>query len=122
MLHGVDNPKIIQRLAIRTEHRQRKIHFSAWKSRFKGSLDYEEVSAELLKVTKTKKTELLIPSIILSAKNGGRCASVVPRDGVLFGSQKQHKEDKRNIENEKLEAIISMPSGVIEPYAGVSTA
>lgn len=86
-------------------------------------MDYEAVSADLLKVTKTKKTELLFLALFLRVlKMGGRCASIVP-DGVLFGSTKAHKEIRKEIiENQKLEAIISMPSGVFKPYAGVSTA
>ena len=90
---------------------------------FKGSLDYEQVSADLLKVTKTKKTELLFLALFLRIlKTGGRCASIVP-DGVLFGSTGGHKSIRKEIvENHKLEAIISMPSGVFKPYAGVSTA
>ena len=77
----------------------------------------------LLKVTKTKKTELLFLALFLRIlKTGGRCASIVP-DGVLFGSTKGHKDIRKEIvENHKLEAIISMPSGVFKPYAGVSTA
>ena len=55
-------------------------------------------------------------------KTGGRCASIVP-DGVLFGSSNAHKAIRKEIvENNRLEAIISMPSGVFKPYAGVSTA
>ncbi|GMM63804.1 hypothetical protein uth001_11320 [Clostridium butyricum] len=90
---------------------------------FKGSLDYEAVSADLLKITKTKKTELLFLALFLRIlKTGGRCASIVP-DGVLFGSTGGHKSIRKEIvENHKLEAIISMPSGVFKPYAGVSTA
>lgn len=77
----------------------------------------------MLKVTKTKKTELLFLALFLRIlKKGGRCASIVP-DGVLFGSTKGHKDIRKEIvENNKLEAIISMPSGVFKPYAGVSTA
>lgn len=90
---------------------------------FKGSLDYDIVSTDLLKLTKTKKTELLFLALFLRMlKNGGRCASIVP-DGVLFGSSKAHKDIRKEIvENHRLEAIISMPSGVFKPYAGVSTA
>ncbi len=90
---------------------------------FKGSLDYEAVSADLLKITKTKKTELLFLALFLRIlKTGGRCASIVP-DGVLFGSTGGHKSIRQEIvDNHKLEAIISMPSGVFKPYAGVSTA
>ena len=76
-----------------------------------------------MKVTKTKKTELLFLALFLRMlKNGGRCASIVP-DGVLFGSSRAHKAIRKEIiENHRLEGIISMPSGVFKPYAGVSTA
>ena len=90
---------------------------------FKGSLDYESVSADLLKVCKTKKTELLFLALFIRMlKSGGRAAVIVP-DGVLFGSSKAHKQIRKEIiDNHKLEAVISMPSGVFKPYAGVSTA
>ena len=90
---------------------------------FKGSLDYEEVAKPILDVAKTKKTELLFLSLILkSLKVGGRCAVIIP-DGVLFSSTKAHKEIRSEIvSNQQLDAIISMPSGVFRPYAGVSTA
>lgn len=90
---------------------------------FKGSLDYESVASDLLQVVKTKKTELLFNALFLRAlKVGGRAAVVVP-DGVLFGSSKAHKELRRIlVEDQQLNGIISMPSGVFKPYAGVSTA
>ena len=90
---------------------------------FKGSLDYDIVSQDLLKVAKTKKTELLFLVLFLKMlKPGGRCACIVP-DGVLFGSSKAHKAIRRELVEENcLEAVISMPSGVFKPYAGVSTA
>ena len=90
---------------------------------FKGSLDADIVSADLLKVCKTKKTELLFLALFLRMlKVGGRCAVIVP-DGVLFGSSKAHKDIRKEIvEGNRLEAVISMPSGVFKPYAGVSTA
>ena len=90
---------------------------------FKGSLDYESVSADLLKVTKTKKTELLFIALMLGMlKNGGRCATIVP-DGVLFGSSEAHKKLRTElVEKHNLKGVISMPSGVFRPYAGVSTA
>jgi type I restriction enzyme M protein len=90
---------------------------------FKGSLDYEEVAKSILDVAKTKKTELLFVSLIVKAlKVGGRTAIIIP-DGVLFGSTTAHKEIRREIVlNQQLDAIISMPSGVFKPYAGVSTA
>ena len=81
------------------------------------------MSADLLKVCKTKKTELLFLALFLRMlKVGGRCAVIVP-DGVLFGSSKAHKDIRKEIvEGNRLEAVISMPSGVFKPYAGVSTA
>ena len=90
---------------------------------FKGSLDYDGVSADLLKVAKTKKTELLFLVLFLRImKIGGRAAVIVP-DGVLLGSSRAHKAIRKElIENHKLDAVISMPSGVFKPYAGVSTA
>lgn len=90
---------------------------------FKGSLDYDSVATDLLQTVKTKKTELLFNALFLRAlKTGGRAAVVVP-DGVLFGSSKAHKELRRIIvEDQRLNAVISMPSGVFKPYAGVSTA
>jgi len=76
-----------------------------------------------MSITKTKKTELLFLTLFLRMlKVGGRCACIVP-DGVLFGSSKAHKAIRKEIvENNRLEAVISMPSGVFKPYAGVSTA
>ena len=124
MLHGVDNPNIEYKDSL-SEVNTDKDKFSLVLANppFKGSLDYEQVSADLLKVTKTKKTELLFLALFLRIlKTGGRCASIVP-DGVLFGSTGGHKSIRKEIvENHKLEAIISMPSGVFRPYAGVSTA
>ena len=90
---------------------------------FKGSLDSETVEESLLRVTKTKKTELLFLALFLRIlKLGGRAAVIVP-DGVLFGSSKAHQALRKEIvDNNKLTAVISMPSGVFKPYAGVSTA
>lgn len=90
---------------------------------FKGSLDEQDVAPDLLRVVKTKKTELLFIALILRMlKIGGRSATIVP-DGVLFGSSKAHVQLRQHlIENNQLEAIISLPSGVFKPYAGVSTA
>ena len=90
---------------------------------FKGSLDAEAVSADLLKITKTKKTELLFLALFIRIlQKGGRAAVIVP-DGVLFGSSKAHKQIRKEIiDNHKLQAVVSMPSGVFKPYAGVSTA
>ena len=124
MLHGVDNPNIEYKDSLSEVNTDKdKFTLVLANPPFKGSLDYEAVSADLLKVTKTKKTELLFLALFLRIlKTGGRCASIVP-DGVLFGSTKGHKDIRKEIvDNNKLEAIISMPSGVFKPYAGVSTA
>lgn len=124
MLHGVDNPNIAYRDSLSEKNKDTEQYTLVLANPpFKGSLDYESVSDDLLKVTKTKKTELLFLALFLRMlKKGGRCASIVP-DGVLFGSSNAHKSIRKEIvENHKLEAIISMPSGVFKPYAGVSTA
>ena len=90
---------------------------------FKGSLDEQDVAPDILRIVKTKKTELLFIGLILRMlKVGGRSATIVP-DGVLFGSSKAHVQLRQHlIENNQLEAVISLPSGVFKPYAGVSTA
>ncbi|MCQ5364932.1 type I restriction-modification system subunit M [Anoxybacillus salavatliensis] len=124
MLHGIENPNIEYRDSLSEQNKDKdKYTLVLANPPFKGSLDYEAVSSDLLKITKTKKTELLFLALFLRIlKTGGRCACIVP-DGVLFGSSKAHKDIRKEIvENHKLEAIISMPSGVFKPYAGVSTA
>jgi len=90
---------------------------------FAGSLDYENTAKDLLQIVKTKKTELLFLALFLRLlKPGGRAAVIVP-DGVLFGSSRAHKELRRIlVEEQKLDAVISLPGGVFKPYAGVSTA
>ncbi|MEQ8235617.1 MAG: class I SAM-dependent DNA methyltransferase [Syntrophomonadaceae bacterium] len=90
---------------------------------FKGSLDHDSVAPSLISVADTRKTELLFVALFLRMLDaGGRCACIVP-DGVLFGASKAHKDLRKElIEKNKLQAIISMPSGVFKPYAGVSTA
>ena len=124
MLHGVNNPNIEYRDSLSEMNKdQDKYTLVLANPPFKGSLDYEAVSNDLLKIAKTKKTELLFLSLFIRIlKPGGRAAVIVP-DGVLFGSSTAHKAIRKEIiENHKLEAIISMPSGVFKPYAGVSTA
>ena len=123
MTHGVENPFIEYRDSL-SEQNPDKDRYSLILANppFKGSLDAEAVSADLLKVCKTKKTELLFLALFVRMmKVGGRCACIVP-DGVLFGSSKAHKDIRKELlENQRLEAVISMPSGVFKPYAGVST-
>lgn len=124
LLHGVDNPNISYRDSLSEQNTDvEKYSLVLANPPFKGSLDYDSVSADLLKVAKTKKTELLFLALFLRIlKKGGRAAVIVP-DGVLFGSSKAHKQIRKEIvDNNKLEAVISMPSGVFKPYAGVSTA
>lgn len=124
MTHGVDRPFIEYRDSLSDQNSDKaKYSLILANPPFKGSLDYDTVSADLLKVCKTKKTELLFLALFLRMlKIGGRCACIVP-DGVLFGSSTAHKAIRKEIiENNRLEAIISMPSGVFKPYAGVSTA
>ena len=124
LLHGVENPNISYRDSLSEQNTDvEKYSLVLANPPFKGSLDYEAVSADLLKVTKTKKTELLFLALFLRIlKKGGQAAVIVP-DGVLFGSSKAHKQIRKEIiENNKLDAVISMPSGVFKPYAGVSTA
>jgi len=90
---------------------------------FAGSLDYENTAKDLLQIVKTKKTELLFLALFLRLlKPGGHAAVIVP-DGVLFGSSKAHKELRRIlVEDQKLDAVVSLPGGAFKPYAGVSTA
>ena len=124
MTHGVDNPFIEYRDSLSDQNPDKdKYSLILANPQFKGSLDYDIVSTDLLKVCKTKKTELLFLALFLRMlKVGGRCACIVP-DGVLFGSSTAHKAIRKEmIENNRLEAVISMPSGVFKPYAGVSTA
>lgn len=124
MLHGVENPNISYRDSLSEQNSdEEKYSLVLANPPFKGSLDAESVSASLLKVTKTKKTELLFLALFLRIlQKGGRAAVIVP-DGVLSGSNKAHKQIRQElVDNNKLQAVISMPSGVFKPYAGVSTA
>lgn len=124
MLHGVDNPNVEYKDSLSTDNTdENKYSLILANPPFAGSLDYESVAKNLLAIAKTKKTELLFLSLFIrSLKIGGNCASIVP-DGVLTGSTNAHKGIRREIvDNHKLRAVISMPSGVFKPYAGVSTA
>ena len=124
MTHGIDNPFIEYRDSL-SDQNPDKDRYSLILANppFKGSLDADIVSADLLKVCKTKKTELLFLALFLRMlRIGGRCACIVP-DGVLFGSSTAHKAIRKElVDGNRLEAVISMPSGVFKPYAGVSTA
>lgn len=123
MVHGVEAPFIEYRDSLSDQNIDTdKYSLILANPPFKGTLDADSVSANLLKVAKTKKTELLFLALFIRMlKIGGRCACIVP-DGVLFGSSKAHKQIRKAIiEDNRLEAVISMPSGVFKPYAGVST-
>ena len=123
MTHGIDNPFIEYRDSLSDQNPDKdKYSLILANPPFKGSLDYDTVSTDLLKVCKTKKTELLFLALFLRMlRVGGRCACIVP-DGVLFGSSAAHKAIRKAlVEDNRLEAVISMPSGVFKPYAGVST-
>jgi type I restriction enzyme M protein len=130
LLHGVDNPDIHYQDTLSGSFTDRfpAMAESAFEivlanPPFKGSLDEEDIHPSLLRMVKTKKTELLFIALILRLlKPGGRCAMIVP-DGVLFGSNKAHQAIRQQlVDQNQLEAVVSLPSGVFRPYAGVSTA
>jgi len=125
LLHGVENPDIQYKdsLAQADEDDAEKYSLILANPPFAGSLDYESTAKDLLQIVKTKKTELLFLALFLRLlQTGGRAAVIVP-DGVLFGSSKAHKTLRKIlVEDQKLDAIVNMPSGVFKPYAGVSTA
>ena len=124
MLHGVDNPDVEYKDSLSTDNTdENRYSLCLANPPFAGSLDYDAVSKSLLSITKTKKTELLFMALFVRMLQlGGRCASIVP-DGVLFGTSTGHLAIRKEIvDNQRLQAVISMPSGVFKPYAGVSTA
>ena len=124
MLHGVENPSIKYQDSLSGENTERDAYTLIMANPpFTGSVFQEEISKDLLALCKTRKTELLFMALFIKMlKVGGRCASIVP-DGVLFGSSTAHKALRKElVENQQLRAVISMPSGVFKPFAGVSTA
>jgi type I restriction enzyme M protein len=125
MLHGIEDPKIEARDSLAEDYAGIKEAYTMILANppFKGSVEKSTIAKDLTKVVDTKKTELLfLPLMLRILKIGGRAAVIVP-DGVLFGSSTAHKTVRKMlIENHKLEGVISMPSGVFKPYAGVSTA
>ena len=124
MLHSITNPEIDYKDSVSKQNSIcSKYTVCLANPPFKGTVDAESINDDLKAVTNTKKTELLFLALFLRMlKTGGRCACIVP-DGVLFGSSKAHQSIRKElIENHQLRAVISMPSGVFKPYAGVSTA
>lgn len=124
-LHGIETPNLIAKDALSKSNGDLVEAYTMILANppFKGSLDYDAVEESILDTVKTKSTELLFLGLMLRMlKTGGRCAVIVP-DGVLFGSSNAHQQIRQEIvEKHKLDAVISMPSGVFKPYAGVSTA
>ena len=125
LLHGVDNPDVSYRdsLSEDSANEENKYTLILANPPFAGSLDYASTSGKLQRVVKTKKTELLFMALFLQLlKPGGRAAVIVP-DGVLFGSYNAHRSLRQQlVEEHFLEGVVSLPSGVFRPYAGVSTA
>lgn len=124
MLHSIDKPEVdYMDSASKQNNISSKYSVCLANPPFKGTIDAESINDNLKAVTNTKKTELLFLALFLRMlQKGGRCACIVP-DGVLFGSSKAHKSIRKElVEAHWLRAVISMPSGVFKPYAGVSTA
>ena len=124
MLHSVSNPRIEKRDSVSKDYNEEgNYNLIMANPPFKGTLNKENISDRLKGITNTTKSELLFVGLFIEMlKVGGRCACIVP-DGVLFGSSNAHKGLRKElVENQYLEAVISLPSGVFKPYAGVSTA
>lgn len=124
MLHSISNPDIDYKDSVSKQNEiSSKYTVILANPPFAGTIDSESINDNLKAICSTKKTELLFVALFLRMmKKGGRCACIVP-DGVLFGNSKAHKELRKElVENQHLQGIISMPSGVFKPYAGVSTA
>ncbi len=125
ILHGIENPQLkdVDSLSQANADFEDKVSLILANPPFKGSLDKDAVDEKVIAMVDSKKTELLFLGLMLKGlKIGGRCAVIIP-DGVLFGSSTAHKKIRKElVENQALQAVISMPSGVFKPYAGVSTA
>ena len=123
MMHGVKRPKIKQTNTLSTRYNQEKNRYDIVLANppFKGSINKSDVSKEF-SIT-TTKTEILFLELMYNIlANGGTCSVIVP-EGVLFGNSNAHKQIKKKLLKEcRLDAVVSMPSGVFKPYAGVSTA
>lgn len=124
MLHSITNPDIDYKDSVSKQNEiSAKYDVILANPPFTGTVDSESIHDNLKAMTNTKKTELLFLALFIRMlKKGGRCACIVP-DGVLFGASKAHVDIRRElVEKHHLQAVISMPSGVFKPYAGVSTA
>lgn len=125
LMHGIESPDIRYRdsLSEGASEDAEKYTLILANPPFAGSLDYESTSKDLQRVVKTKKTELLFVALFLKLlKPGGRAAVIVP-EGVLFGSSRAHRDLRRVlVDDQKLDGVVKLPSGVFKPYSGVSTA
>ncbi|MBN7576852.1 DNA methyltransferase [Clostridium sp. 2-1] len=124
MLHSISNPNINYADSVsKSNNIEDEYSIILANPPFTGTVDEEGIHDNLKSACNTKKTELLFLALFIRMlKVGGRCACIVP-DGVMFGATKAHKALRKEIvDNQQLQAIISMPSGVFKPYAGVSTA
>ncbi|MBP3343416.1 MAG: N-6 DNA methylase [Bacteroidales bacterium] len=124
MLHGADDPDISYQDSLSADNTDTdKYTLCLANPPFAGSVDKEIISKSLSAIAPTTKTELLFVALFIRMLQlGGRCASIVP-DGVLFGNSKAHKAVRKElVDKHRLQAVISMPSGVFQPYSGVSTA
>lgn len=124
MLHSITNPDVDYRDSVSKQNEiASRYDVILANPPFTGTVDEESINDNLKAVCSTKKTELLFLALFIRMlKKGGRCACIVP-DGVLFGTSKAHIAIRKElVENHQLRAVISMPSGVFKPYAGVSTA
>ena len=123
MLHSITNPTVAYQDGVsKANEIEGQYDVILANPPFTGTVNETTINPNLLDVCNTKKTELLFVALFIRMlKKGGRCACIVP-DGVLFGSSNAHKALRKElVENHQLQAVISMPSGVFKPYAGVST-
>lgn len=125
LLHGVEQPDIRYRDSLSKDANGEAEKYSRTPCNppFAGSLDYESTSDDLLNVVKTKKTGAAVPRVVSEAAETRWPGCTIVPDGVLFGSTKAHKALRQMlVEEQKLDAVVKLPSGVFRPYAGVSTA
>ena len=125
MLHGIENPISASGIRLREEHAGEEERYSLVLANppFAGSLDYEATRKGPATDRQDQKDRTAVPGVVPATVEGGGRAAVIVPDGVLFGSSNAHKElRKLLVEEHKLDAVISLPSGVFRPYAGVSTA
>ncbi len=124
MLHGIEEPAVERHDALSKEAGKVRDRFSLVLANppFSGTFDSDNLAPDLAKAPSSKKSEVLFLRLILRLlEPGGRAAVIVP-DGALFESTQAHIALRRElVEHHRLEAVISLPSGVFKPYAGVST-